>query len=256
MAEQLAAALDVPIAPGQSADETLRRSLEYRPTLIVADDIDRLDGAAAWLINLVKSNSDSRLLATAAGAFDHPGERVVRVGALSAQAGSVDNVSLFDDPAVRLFADRAAAVDHTFRLDRANIRQVAELCALLDRLPLAIELAAARSPTLSPGAQLRLLSRGTALDIAHVSVHSGRTRVLRDTIAMSHDLVPIDAQRLLRRMAVFDSGMSIAALAAVCAPESTESRGDRRLDAARRRSAGRTGQPKRGAALPAVAVDS
>jgi predicted ATPase/DNA-binding CsgD family transcriptional regulator len=217
LAAAVATALDLGVAPGQDPESAIRRELQYEPTLLVVDDIDELPGAAGWFADLVEDASGTKLLATAKAPLRKPAERVVRIGPLTTvDERTRSDADLLANPAVALFADRAAAVQHDFKLDRSNLRQVAELCRRLDGLPLAIELAAARSTALSPGAQLRMLDRGTALDL-------GRLRgSLREAIALSVHLVGPAEQATLPRMSVFEGAASIDALMFVCEPEAGE----------------------------------
>jgi predicted ATPase/DNA-binding CsgD family transcriptional regulator len=217
----VAAALDITAAPGQEPSAAIARELQYQATLLILDDIDHLALAGDWLQALINDAPETRIVVTAKTPMHVDGERVIRVTPLTvADERSASEDELRASDAVTLFVDRASAVQHGFRLDRSNLRDVAELCRRLDGLPLAIELAAARSPTLSPGAQLRLLGRGSALDMRtgpdRGASPKGR---LREAIALSYDLVGEEAQSTLRRMSVFEGAVPIEALIAVCSPE-------------------------------------
>ncbi|HYO43445.1 MAG TPA: LuxR C-terminal-related transcriptional regulator [Candidatus Limnocylindrales bacterium] len=212
----VAAALDLRLAGGVDPEDALRRALRYTPTLLIADDLDALPGAAASLVDLVGESAGTIVLATAAAPLRLPGELVLRLAPLSVE------------PAVELFAARAAAVDHAFRLTDANAGAVAELCRRLDGLPLAVEIAAARAATLSPAAQLSMLERAGALDLgprrtagpvapAEPGEAPERHADLRAAIGWSHRLAGDWAQVLLRRMGIFEGGASLEALEAVCA---------------------------------------
>ncbi|TDC88460.1 tetratricopeptide repeat protein [Nonomuraea deserti] len=119
-------------------------------------------------------------------------------------------------PAVRLFADRAAAVTPGFAVDAGNAAQVASICRALDGLPLAIELAAARLRTL-PLADIaarlddrfRLLTRGSRTALP-------RHQTLRAVVAWSWDLLDADEQRLARRLTVFVGGARPETAERVC----------------------------------------
>jgi predicted ATPase len=118
--------------------------------------------------------------------------------------------------AVRLFAARAAAVDPEFQLDDRNAGAVAEVCARLDGLPLAIELAAARSKLLPPEAMQRRLDRALEFLVGGAQDLPGRQRTLRATLEWSHGLLSEDEAALFARLAVFAGGWTLEAAEAVC----------------------------------------
>jgi predicted ATPase len=132
---------------------------------------------------------------------------------------------LLQCPAVALFLQRAVAAKPDFELNRENAPAVAEICARLDGLPLAIELAAARVKVLSPSSMLtRLASRlqlltGGARDLPQ------RQQTLRAAIDWSYDLLDAAEQKLFRRLSVFAGGCTLEGAEAVC-----NTRGDIDLD--------------------------
>ena len=116
--------------------------------------------------------------------------------------------------AVQLFVHHARAVKATFTLNADNVTDVVAVCTRLDGLPLAIELAAARTKLLSPHALLARLD--TALDItASGSRRPSRQKTLRDTIAWSYDLLNPDQQAVFRRLGVFAGGADLDAITTV-----------------------------------------
>ena len=128
-------------------------------------------------------------------------------------------------PAVALFVQRAVAAKPDFELTRENASAVIEICARLDGLPLAIELAAARVKVLSPASmRTRLVSRlqlltGGARDLPQ------RQQTLRAAIDWSHDLLSAAEQKLFRRLSVFVGGCTLEGVEAVC-----DTKGDLDLD--------------------------
>ena len=118
-------------------------------------------------------------------------------------------------PSVRLFVERAAQVRPGFALDADNAQGVVELCRRLDGMPLALELAAARTAVLEPAEIVQRL--GDALSMLGGGP-SGVTRhqTLRGTLEWSHDLLTEPEQVLLRRLSVFSGGFTLAAVEAVC----------------------------------------
>jgi non-specific serine/threonine protein kinase len=123
-------------------------------------------------------------------------------------------------PAVRLFADRAAAASHTFALSTGNVGVVAELCRRLDGLPLPIELAAAWSAVLPPEEMVaRLSDRFQMLEAGANRPADPRHQTLRGTIDWSYDLLAEPERVLLRRLSVFPGGFTIDAAEKVCADD-------------------------------------
>src|SRR5262249_37065676 len=124
--------------------------------------------------------------------------------------------------AVRLFVERAQAADADFALDAVNVAAVAHICRRLDGVPLAIELAAARVTTMSPG------ELAAALDRRFEVLAGGRRRAvkrhqtLRATIDWSYDLLDEPHQRLLARLSVFAGGWTRDAAQAICSGHSVE----------------------------------
>ena len=175
--------------------------------LIVLDNCEHVvDICADVVARLLTAGGRSQVLATSREWLDIDGERVFHVPSLDTDG--------IDSPAVRLFADRAAAVAPDFVIDDSNVAQVSELCHRLDGLPLAIELAASRSAVMSP-AQLveglsdrfRLLSGGRRRQ---------RHRTLEATIDWSYDLLEPDEQEVFRALGVFAGSFDIEAVASVC----------------------------------------
>lgn len=138
---------------------------------------------------------------------------------LIGRAELVATVTALLDP---LFADRAHAVVPEFRLDSSNAEAVAAICKRLDGIPLAIELAAARTNTLEPQVLLAMLWQRLPLLSAGAPDLPLRQRTLRGTVAWSDGLLEPTERTLFRRLAVFAGGWTIDAAEAVCAdPDSS-----------------------------------
>ena len=134
-----------------------------------------------------------------------------RTGHAGLRDGKRDDQDIEQASAVRLFVARARAVNARFALTRENRSAVAEVCWRLDGLPLAIELAAARSTVLSPAALLARLDHRLPFLTDGPRDAPARQRTLRDAVAWSYDLLDLPEQTLFRQLAVFASGFTAKA---------------------------------------------
>src|SRR5262249_23021273 len=123
---------------------------------------------------------------------------------------------LAEDEAAELFVTRAQAANPAFALGEENAGAVAELCAKLDGLPLAIELAAARAKLLTPAALLERLGNRLALLTGGRRDAPRHQQTLRLTLDWSYDLLDLDMQRLFVQLGVFAGGCTLASAEAVC----------------------------------------
>ncbi|WP_264372862.1 AfsR/SARP family transcriptional regulator [Nonomuraea phyllanthi] len=216
------AALDIrdplvhgPERPAVAPVTRLVTALAERTLLLVLDNCEHLVAATAELADtLLAACPGLRVLVTGREALGITGESILPVAPL--RLPPPDAADPLDYPAVRLFADRAAAVRPGFAVDAGNAAQVAGICRALDGLPLAIELAAARLRTLSVpdvAARLddrfRLLARGSRTALP-------RHQTLHAVVAWSWDLLDEDERRLARRLSVFAGGARPEAAERVC----------------------------------------
>jgi non-specific serine/threonine protein kinase len=135
----------------------------------------------------------------------------------AADVQSAEEVAL--SPAVQLFLERASAVAPDFALDATNAAAVAGVCRRLDGMPLALELAAARIPMLSPAGLLRRLERRLDLLTGGPSDLPERQRTLRDTLGWSYELLDEAERTLFRRLSVFVGGWTLESAEMVCSGE-------------------------------------
>jgi predicted ATPase/DNA-binding SARP family transcriptional activator len=191
--------------------------LRARVGLAVLDNCEHLVDACADLAHaLLAGCPDLRILATSREALGVKGERTYPVPPLAVPAPAAGTAAIGAAEAVRLFTDRARDALPSFDITDANAGVVAEICLRLDGIPLALELAAARTKSLSL-AQIR-----DRLDDAfRVLATGGRTaiprhRTLRAAIDWSHDLLPPRTQAMFRRLAVFRGGFTLDAAEVVC----------------------------------------
>ena len=180
--------------------------LADKDALVILDNCEHvIDESAVFVEAFLAVKSPARLLATSREAFDIDGERTIVLGSLACDAA--------DSPGVQLFVDRATAVHPEFELSVANAATVSAICARLDGMPLAIELAAARVTVMNPDELLaglddrfRLLSGGR---------RRSRQRTLEAMLDWSYDLLGAEEQRVFRALGVFVDGFDLDAVAAV-----------------------------------------
>lgn len=187
-------------------------------TLLVLDNCEQVIGGAARLVvDLLARAPKLRIVVTSRQSLGIPGEQVWRVPGLAidgAAAGAADG------SAEALFAQRAREGAAGFDIAAPGAHQaVSRICALLDGLPLAVELAAARVSVLSVEQIAERLQSDTSL-LRHTSwTAPSRHRTLEDTLEWSHQLLAPAEQRLFRRLGVFRGAFSLMAAEAVCADE-------------------------------------
>ena len=211
----LARALDV---RGPVDDPRAWAVARDRRCLLVLDNFEHLVEAALSVADVLTRCPEITVLVTSRAPLHFSGEHLHQVPTLMTppEEAPPDLSALAATDAIRLFVDRANAVDPTFRLTPENAGAIARIVRQLDGLPLAIELAAARIKHFSPQSivdRLALSSedlRGGTLD------RPPHQRALRDTIAWSHDLLDEGERRLFRRLSVFAGGFSLRAASDVC----------------------------------------
>jgi predicted ATPase/DNA-binding SARP family transcriptional activator len=199
---EIAGSADVPVAVaetlgvtgarGRTLTESVVAALRSRASLLLLDNCEHvIEGAAALARAVARDGSDTQVLATSREGLGIPGEQLIPLAPLDVAGAAVD-----------LFVERARAASPSFDLDWDR-GEVEEICRRLDGLPLAIELAAARTTSLTTGQllvrlddRLRLLGGGR---------RSGaeRQRTLRDTVQWSYDLLSPAQQRVFDRLSVF-----------------------------------------------------
>ena len=198
----IAAALGVQESGATSLPELVRTWLAPRPALLVLDNLEHLAGAGEAVAALRAACPQIQLLATNRTLLRVVDEQVLRVPPLAA----VDAAALFVRRAAEAGRPLVAA-------DEQHV--VPAICERLDGLPLAIELAASRLRVLSPFALASRLGQRLPLLKGGPTDSPVRQQTLRDTIAWSHDLLPLPVQALFRRLGVFVGGWSLEAAEAL-----------------------------------------
>ncbi|MDP9471741.1 MAG: hypothetical protein M3Q71_13940, partial [Chloroflexota bacterium] len=209
----VARALEVPESGDRPLLQRLTGVLQSRRVLLVLDNFEHMVAAAPSVSDLLAACPKVKVLVTSRVTLRVSGEHEFPVPPLPVpdpnRLPPVAELARY--AAVALFAQRARAVRPDFTLGEVSAATVAEVCARLDGLPLAIELAAARSKVLSPQAVLARLEHRLALLTGGNCDHPERLRAMRDAIAWSYDLLAPHEQALFRRLAVFAGGWTVEA---------------------------------------------
>jgi predicted ATPase/class 3 adenylate cyclase len=219
VAARIATALGVRENPTRSALEGLLESLRAKELLLLLDNFEQIVAAAPTVSDLLAACARLRILVTSRSVLRVAGEHEFAVPPLELPdpRQGLAPETLVHSPAVALFLQRAQAVKSGFALTSENAGEVARICAHLDGLPLAIELAAARVKILSPHAILQRL--GARLDFLKGGSRDlpARHQTLRQAIAWSYDLLEPAERPFFRRLAVFVGGCTLEAAEQVCA---------------------------------------
>ena len=204
----IARAVGADLGGTDAAVQALAEQLAGLRRLLILDNLEQVHEVAGIVGELLARCPDLAILATSRTVLGLRAEREYPVPPLSVAALSAS-------PAVALFVDRARTVHPDFHLDETNAAAVAEICRRLEGLPLAIELAAARTRLLDPAEVLRRLATSLdALGTGAVDLPQ-RQRTLRDTVQWSMDLLDETERSLLESMAIFVSGWTVEAAARV-----------------------------------------
>ena len=213
----IANALGVLEGGDEPLPETLQRALGTRKALLIIDNFEHVIEGAAIVLDLMAA-PNLTLLVTSREALRVSAEQVYEVPPLrlpdDQQATELDGLAEIE--AVSLFMQRARSVMPDFDLNQENAQEVIEICRHLDGLPLAIELAAARSRLLPPQAILQRMDERFRTLTAGARDAPARQKTLRATIDWSYDLLEEEEQTLFARLAVFHGGRSLEAIEAVC----------------------------------------
>ena len=218
----IAHALGVREAGERPAGERLADALRDRQLLLLLDNFEQVVGAAPLVAEMLRAAPKLKVLVTSRVRLRVSGEWEHVVPPLAIAAGpAAPAATIAESAAVRLFAERAQAVRKDFSLTADNAATVAMICQRLEGLPLAIELAAARTKVLSPEAVLSRLEHRLALLTGGALDLPVRLRTMRDAVAWSYDLLSSAERALFPRLAVFVGGCTLGAAAAVAAEAGT-----------------------------------
>ncbi len=205
--------------------ETLRAHLTEKRLLLLLDNVEQVVAAASEVARLLEACAGVKALVTSRIPLRLRGEREYALAPLPLPERGSGQLAreLSQYAAVALFIERAQAARADFTVTAANAPAIAEICARLDGLPLAIELAAARVKLLPPEALLARLVHSLTLLTGGARDLEERQQTMRAAIAWSEDLLTPEERSLFRRLAVFAGGATLEAVEAVClAPTGAE----------------------------------
>jgi predicted ATPase len=220
----IASAIAQVVGVHETGNKSIQENLmEYlgglsQPMLLMLDNFEHLVAAAPILAQILATCPKLKVLVTSQAPLHIYGEHEFPVPPLEvADPKSMPGLEVLSRiPAIALFVERAQAVKHQFALTKENALAVASICARLDGLPLAIELAAARIKLLSPFAMLGRLESRLKLLTGGARDLPTRQQTLRNTVEWSYGLLNSAEQTLFRRLSVFTGGCTLEAVEAVC----------------------------------------
>jgi predicted ATPase/DNA-binding SARP family transcriptional activator len=209
----IAKVLEVPETSQRSLNSAVQDVLRDKDLLLILDNFEHLLEAAPLVTELLSASAKLRVLVTSREALHVYGEHEFAVPPLPLP--DLDRLppshELLNFAAIALFVERARAVQSDFDLTADNAAGVADICAQLDGLPLAIELAAARSKLFTPAAMRQRLSDRLSFLIGQNRDRPDRQRTLRGVIDWSYNLLSEDEKHLFARLSVFAGSFTLEA---------------------------------------------
>ncbi|HEY4827596.1 MAG TPA: BTAD domain-containing putative transcriptional regulator [Solirubrobacteraceae bacterium] len=201
--DQILPAIGAALGAEDATEEAVAAALDGDPVVLFLDNFEQVLAGAPAVASLLRAVGSLTVVVTSRAPLHIAGEHELPLPPLA------------PDPAVELFVRRAGDQDPGFAPSAEELNSIAAICGRLDGLPLAIELAAARTRVLDPAQILERI--GGRLDLLTAGRRDApeRHRTLRATIAWSYELLDADEQRLFARLAVFHSGWSLEAAEAV-----------------------------------------
>jgi predicted ATPase len=215
--EAVAALFSVTPRGAETVEEAVVEFLRHKELLLVLDNCEHLLEPVAHIVNtLERSCPRLVVLATSREGLGVDGERILPTPSLAAPPPDAAPKTILEADAVRLFVERAVSVTAGFELSDENAAAVGQVCRRLDGVPLAIELAAARLPAMTPAELAERLDRRFQVLAGGRRGAVERHQTLRAAIDWSYELLSEPEQRLLARLAAFTGGCTLEAAEAVC----------------------------------------
>jgi predicted ATPase/DNA-binding SARP family transcriptional activator len=229
----LCGALNLPTTGATDPLEQIATALGDQRFLMVLDNFEQLldgdtrgtdgDLGPATVEQLLERAARLVCLVTSRRPLGLTAEADYLVPPLPTPVAAAPPEQLLEFASVRLFLNRAQAARPDFQVTAANAEAVTQLCQALEGIPLALELAAARSPVLTPAQMLQHLSDRFSFLVARHRDVAERHRTLRAALEWSYHVLPAEHQRLLARLSVFRGGWTLEAAEAVCGDETSTS---------------------------------
>ncbi|MBN1429495.1 MAG: tetratricopeptide repeat protein [Anaerolineae bacterium] len=202
----------------QPSMEALKAYLRERTVLLLLDSFDHLSDVAPTVVELLWQAPGLKIIVTSREMLRLSGEHRFRLPLLAVP--DLEHLPRLEQleqyPSIRLFIERARAVQPSFELTEENATAVAEICCRLDGLPLAIELAAARSELFPPQQMLRQMQHRLEFLKSSLRDKEIRHQTLRNTIDWSYTLLDEEERKIFRRLAIFAHEWSLEAAQVVC----------------------------------------
>ncbi|MGH9230641.1 MAG: BTAD domain-containing putative transcriptional regulator [Acidimicrobiales bacterium] len=215
--QQVLASVGVGEDDRRSPAETLAAYVAGRRILLLIDNCEHIvDACAALVEDLLTTGPDVRILATSRELLRIPVETAWRVPSMSTPPLDTGLEELVDFEAARLFLDRATTLSPGLELSKADAAHVARICARLEGIPLAIELAAARTRLLSIGEIAERLDDRFGLLSTGARTAPGRHQTLRAAVDWSYDSLTVAERRLFDLLSVFSGGFTLQGAEALC----------------------------------------
>jgi predicted ATPase/DNA-binding SARP family transcriptional activator/Flp pilus assembly protein TadD len=215
---KMADALDLPRSPASQPIEQIVEALaDGPPVLFALDNVEQFAEAGSDIIaELLARIPSLSLLITSRQKLQLDGEREFTLLPLPLPAPNGSPERLLEFPSIQLFVDRAQSARPDFQITERNADAVAALCARLEGIPLALELCATWSQTLTPAQMLQRMERRFDLLVNRRRDSSPRHATLRATIEWSYELLPPETQKFLRSLFVFHGSWNLPAAEAIC----------------------------------------
>ncbi|GCE30884.1 hypothetical protein KDA_63680 [Dictyobacter alpinus] len=220
----LARLLNIEEAGPDSLSERLQEFLQDKHILIILDNFEHVLAANIAIADILTMAAKLTILATSREALHIYGEQIVEVQPLTLPDPHTSSAVFLDEPsdAIKLFVERTRAVKPGFLLNKDNIEAVAEICTQLDGLPLAIELAAARSKILTPQELLERLQFRLRTLVGGPRNLPSRQQTLRNTLDWSYNLLSSEEKHFFRQLGILTGNWTLEGAAAIALTSNDE----------------------------------